>query len=773
MRHLLLACVVMVIFSQSAKATFPFACSTTSGITAGATGTLGSSSTGHYITFSGTFGGGCYGYGFNYLLTKGSATAKYVNGFNAFATSATPPTATYCDGTGQDLFTAAQAWSNPVISGGGKILTFTQSANQSVTCINTITFSSVSLVLTLSAVSGSLTPQQVWNVNTSTGEVWVPLGQTSAQIANVKITINQQGSLNGGTVGPTNAASGSTNNIWESGLCTAGTYTNSSHMTWGFMTLTAPSTTPTVTVNTPVCTGTGTITLNVSNTSSYTSTPVGGTSGFLSYLWTGPSGSSYSTTVANTTNPTTITSPTTSYSGVYTVSVVDNTGCLSPVGTTASTTVTSVGTSATLPTTSNNGHTLTAGCVESGYTYYYDNGVSQTQYLMGINWGTAGAPSTAPTVSVYTAPGTPAAINSITQTGLKASAVFAMGRSWNIKLSGASPNTTAFNAGTNAISIQFFYDPAALTTGASSALTAANNWATTNFGSTTGHVHPVEWFTTKYNVPYYSYVNSSNTGYPVGTSNQNDVTAGDILTLPNYTAHGSHFDINSLGSGTVNSVSYETLTFATGAFYGGGGTAAYRVDKSTSNLALPVTLISFSALPVNNSYILLDWSTASEINSSGFELQRSTDGINYANLTWEPGAGNSNTTLTYVYGDTSCDFNIVYYYRLLMEDLDGHIDTSEVASAVLLIGDGGFVFDGIWPNPATNNVSINVISNTRGQATLTVTDMIGRTVADQVWEVSPGTNVTNMDMSGMRDGTYTVAVDNGSIKYSKKLVVIH
>ncbi|HSC40351.1 MAG TPA: G8 domain-containing protein, partial [Chitinophagaceae bacterium] len=68
------------------------------------------------------------------------------------------------------------------------------------------------------------------------------------------------------------------------------------------------------------------------------------------------------------------------------------------------------------------------------------------------------------------------------------------------------------------------------------------------------------------------------------------------------------------------------------------------------NASLPVTFCSFYAVK-NNSDILLTWSTAQEFNNNNFEIQRSTDGSNWAVIALVMGAGNSSTTSQYSYTD--------------------------------------------------------------------------------------------------------------------------
>ncbi len=75
-----------------------------------------------------------------------------------------------------------------------------------------------------------------------------------------------------------------------------------------------------------------------------------------------------------------------------------------------------------------------------------------------------------------------------------------------------------------------------------------------------------------------------------------------------------------------------------GIYTGGGHFASFRENE---NNALPVTLVSLTAMPVSNQYIQVAWETSLEINNSGFEVQRSTDGVNFADMGWVAGHGNT------------------------------------------------------------------------------------------------------------------------------------
>jgi hypothetical protein len=208
--------------------------------------------------------------------------------------------------------------------------------------------------------------------------------------------------------------------------------------------------------------------------------------------------------------------------------------------------------------------------------------------------------------------------------------------------------------------------------------------------------------------------------------------------------------------------------------FGVSGFSGFYVYSASSisgdNNALPVTLVSFTAQAVDNKFIELDWITASEINNAGFQLERSTDGTNYQAIGWVDGHGTSTVQNEYKYSDLTAVPGIVYYYHLKQIDVDGHYAYSNIASASL-IGGKGFTVEGLYPNPANSQVSIGVISNIGTSATVTITDMLGRSVLVQDWALSIGYNTNPFDVSNIANGTYVVTITSGDVRSSKRLVI--
>jgi len=94
-----------------------------------------------------------------------------------------------------------------------------------------------------------------------------------------------------------------------------------------------------------------------------------------------------------------------------------------------------------------------------------------------------------------------------------------------------------------------------------------------------------------------------------------------------------------------------------------------------SGQPLPIDLISFSGeLDPSGSIVILNWTTASQINNDYFEIQRSTDVEEWQTISTIEGEGNSNTETTYMSLDLQPTSGISYY-RLKQTDYDGMTET--------------------------------------------------------------------------------------------------
>jgi hypothetical protein len=179
---------------------------------------------------------------------------------------------------------------------------------------------------------------------------------------------------------------------------------------------------------------------------------------------------------------------------------------------------------------------------------------------------------------------------------------------------------------------------------------------------------------------------------------------------------------------------------------------------SGNNNPLPVELTSFSGI-CNEGNITLTWQTASEFNSSHFDVEKSRDGENWQMLATVPSAGTSNELLTYQAVDQNgTDGN--NYYRLRQVDIDGTekvYDPINVSCAEVAPG-----YFSSFPNPS--GTSFQLIVNNKeliGTCVLNIVDATGKVIEQREIEVKDGINmfVINQELT---PGIYFLNISNGS-----------
>ncbi|MDB5229165.1 MAG: hypothetical protein JWN78_3358 [Bacteroidota bacterium] len=127
-----------------------------------------------------------------------------------------------------------------------------------------------------------------------------------------------------------------------------------------------------------------------------------------------------------------------------------------------------------------------------------------------------------------------------------------------------------------------------------------------------------------------------------------------------------------------------------------------------NNTVLPVELIYLQANPVNNEYIKVSWTTASENNNKGFVLLRSTDGITFDSIAWIPGNGTTAYPHSYYYNDLNVEKGVVYYYRLKQTDFNGRYTLSRMVYAQLILSNAESIL--LYPNPSNTNTTVQLLS---------------------------------------------------------------
>lgn len=127
---------------------------------------------------------------------------------------------------------------------------------------------------------------------------------------------------------------------------------------------------------------------------------------------------------------------------------------------------------------------------------------------------------------------------------------------------------------------------------------------------------------------------------------------------------------------------------------------------------LPVKLISFTAnLERNQSKVNLNWHTATEINTSHFVVERSTDGITFTDAGTVLASGSA-VEKKYQHTDYINSLTAaVIYYRLRQVDIDGKAEYSGIRVVKIDKQPDNIIRIVTYPNPVTNEVYITIPEN--------------------------------------------------------------
>jgi hypothetical protein len=179
---------------------------------------------------------------------------------------------------------------------------------------------------------------------------------------------------------------------------------------------------------------------------------------------------------------------------------------------------------------------------------------------------------------------------------------------------------------------------------------------------------------------------------------------------------------------------------------------------SGNNNPLPVELLNFNGT-CNEGMVDLLWQTASEFNSSHFDLEKSTDGETWRVLETIPSAGTSNELLTYQTADNN-GTNGSNYYRLRQVDIDGKeklYDPINVSCAETTAG-----YFTSYPNPSGNEFQV-IVNNKEilGACTLNIVDAQGKVIDQRSIEVKDGINMFVISEK-LNPGIYFLNITNGT-----------
>lgn len=286
---------------------------------------------------------------------------------------------------------------------------------------------------------------------------------------------------------------------------------------------------------------------------------------------------------------------------------------------------------------------------------------------------------------------------------------------------------------------------------------------------------------------YYSGVNPSNTN--VGTTFMNtywdmQVTGGsaysyNLILMQDSAVLGTVASVPNLAIaqylGTGNNWSLDTpglVSNVTG-LMGTSNKSSFGIFSGTNSLSnpLPVKLLSLQAVAKNND-VLVSWITASEVNNKGFEVESSTDAVNFKFVGFVKGAGNSQSAKNYNLTDVNAINNNagnVIYYRLKQLDVNGKYSYSNIVAVNKNVTAHDVV--SVYPNPFNSTYQLVFTTIADEDALIETVDIQGKVLHSKNVALTNGINKVMMNESAdLKAGVYFVRVTLNNKVIVQKLV---
>ena len=203
----------------------------------------------------------------------------------------------------------------------------------------------------------------------------------------------------------------------------------------------------------------------------------------------------------------------------------------------------------------------------------------------------------------------------------------------------------------------------------------------------------------------------------------------------------------------------------------GRTTTAIRTTTTTWG-ALPVELSSFTA-SANNRDINLNWSTMTEINNSGFDIERKAiSSDNWTMVGNVSGNGTSNVAHSYSYTDRNLSSGI-YTYRLKQTDFNGNFEYHNLNGEVIIGVPNSLLLVQNYPNPFNPTTTISFDLPVAGNVSLKVFNTSGKEVATLVNETrSAGYYSVNFNASNLSSGVYYYRLEANGISKVMKMALV-
>ena len=183
--------------------------------------------------------------------------------------------------------------------------------------------------------------------------------------------------------------------------------------------------------------------------------------------------------------------------------------------------------------------------------------------------------------------------------------------------------------------------------------------------------------------------------------------------------------------------------------------SGFFLQKAADNLLVPATCNAFT-YSIAEQKVQLHFSTKTEINSSYFEVERSTDGTNFSTITTIVATNNSNGN-AYQFTDARTKANAIYYYRLKQVDKDG---STHFVCNTIKVNTGGKqqLFGNAYPNPVGNMLTLDIQKPFAGKANIEIINAVGQILQQHNFSLQSFDTQLKLNTTKLNIGVYTLRI---------------
>jgi photosystem II stability/assembly factor-like uncharacterized protein len=187
-------------------------------------------------------------------------------------------------------------------------------------------------------------------------------------------------------------------------------------------------------------------------------------------------------------------------------------------------------------------------------------------------------------------------------------------------------------------------------------------------------------------------------------------------------------------------------------------------------VVLPVELTSFTAVS-QNQQVTLNWSTATEINNNGFEIQRSVPNSEFVTVGFVKGAGTTTEQKEYSFTDKNLQ-NGIYSYRLKQIDYNGAYEYSEAIEVDVRSLDT-YTLEQNYPNPFNPTTKIGYVLSAKTNVKVVVMNAIGEQIAVLVNQTQEqGYHQLTFNATNLPSGIYFYSLQTENFSETKKMLLM-